>query len=300
MTSNDQNVWSFQLNGNRKIYMPHLAAFNEKAFLPKIGSDVTIYHAHYELIPPYFVDQKPESYYLCDKTKFDSSSSNIVNKKSCILLKLIKEHNLSIDNFKNLIKSINSEFALVFKENREDSTFLVYEILAELKRINFDCVKFKTISQCKFINTNINSDVKGPYFSFGCHPSRENEILLGFFTLFKQYGLFFLKDTEGMMLCVVKRENDENLKHYVEKFVCITKFVVFTETIRDHCYGIDYLFFNINDVFVVNFDRTKKIVKAKYLREEKCLLLKKSMVNDFVVIRKKEKHYMKHFCFSQY
>lgn len=268
------------------IYMPHLAVFDENACLPQIGSTVTILNADYEPPPSYFINKEPKQYYLHCGSILKCEKFQENPNKDCLLLKLIKQHNFTIDHLKHLLR-IKNEIILVTKDYPEQLALCLFEKLAlENNRLDFSSFIFKTILNCQFINAKVSSCDKMPYWSFGCHPSKQNEILLGFFTILKEYGLVLLKDTRYEILCIVKKGNREKLLEFVDKFVFITNFVVFTETVKNYNIGIDYILCDINDIHAINFNykithfqtEDNLIIPDERIEKTKILLLKKSMV----------------------
>lgn len=277
-------LWCFELERDRTVYMPHLAAFSETATLPAVGSNVKIEHAHFQPIPAYFIIQEPKVYYLCPDSRLNSDCSSIVSKEDSVLLKLVKQNALSITEFQSLLFNIKNNCGIVCESNVEDFTFEVYKTAA-VKSRKFSDVVFKTISKCKYVDSKINCGGGMPYWSFGCHPSKRNEILIGFFKICVNYGLFLLSDDDYDILCIVKRNNSDSLLAFVDKYVIVTKYIVFTELFRDYARGIDYLICDINDIKIVDFLSNKQQKQLKYNVESqnttnrlRFLLQNKSMV----------------------
>lgn len=252
--------------------MPHLAAVQETPFLPQIGGGVNIKHAHYEAPPPWFMDQQPKIYYLCSQSVLECEETT--NGTFLALLNLIRKRDLNLERFKGFLQMIKSEFTLVCKENVEEFACRVYETLP-----GGDFV-FKTPSLCQYVNSKVGGEPKGPYWSFGCHPNCENEVLLGKFTIFKEYGLCMLNDFQYKIVCVLKGvDGGRDLSELADKFVVITKFVVFTEIFQDYNSGIDYLVCDLADVFVVRFGgATEGLEHKNWEQSTTILLLRKSMV----------------------
>lgn len=277
MVATNDLLWSFDLNNDRVVYMPHLAAFQETPFLPKIGSNVTINHVHYEAISPYFINREQKIFYLCDESYLCCNC--VVNVTENTLLKLIKNYHLTLEDFKDMLSKIRNEFTLICRKNVEEFAFSVYETLAKISEGVFCGFVFKTVSHCKYINSKMVICERAPYWSFGCHPSKTKEILLGKFTMFEKYGVFLLYDCDYKIMCVIKGRKREILMGLIDNFVLIRNFVIFTESFKDYDRGIDYLFCDINDICVVNFNyKTADLCCNTTKKTLNVLLLNKSMV----------------------
>lgn len=261
--------------------MPHLAAFNRSASLPAIGAHVEIKHAHFEPAPAYFIIQEAKTYYLCADSVLLNTDSCVRETDFSLLLELIKRHSLGISEFKMLLANIKNVFGLICGVGVEEFAFAVYKTVAAKKCLN-------VVSRCRFIDSKVHVASNSPYWSFGCHPSRSNEVLVGVFQVFHEYGLFLLSDCEHKILCVVKRKDrNDALLRFIDRVVVITKYVVFTEVLRDYSRGIDYLLCDVDDLILVEFDLQREHgFKLKYnnkfeqtfLSSSKVLLLNKSMV----------------------
>lgn len=287
MIATNEKLWCFELDGGRRIYMPHLAASNESAFLPDVGSYVKVKRAYYEPVSEYQFRNIPKVYYLRATSHLECQSiPKNPRKNHCRLLKLIKERGFSESDFKELLRQIKNVFSDVWeKEDIEDFALKVYDISGR------NSVDFKTISRCKYVNSKIERGSLVLQWSFGCHPSKKNEILVGYFSVFEKYGLLMLSDKHYKMVCVVKRADSNSLSKFIDKYVLVSNYVIFTEMHSDYDKGIDYLYCDVSNLKVIDVELETKVAgfenNTPKTNQTRVMLLKKSAVGNHIQAKSK-------------
>lgn len=203
-----------------------------------------------------------------------------IAKAKDIFIKLTEEYNLEPTEFAVFLNNVRLCKDRLDVENVETFTYEAFRAVVTHWKHSLMDVHYKTVSDCEFIDCNTEGYNNVPYWSFGCHPSGKCEYLLGYLRTSHELGHLMLSDRNCRMLCVVKRCNGD-VSAFVNKFVIVKNYVVFTELFRDYSYGISYILCDIADIITVNSNVKPQMQDFGQIRDEsfKFLLLKKSTVS---------------------
>lgn len=205
----------------------------------------------------------------------DSNVCSLIGNN--FFIDLIREFKLGLSDLLKLYKCVG-----IFKERFEQiltdkfEIELLFSIAKFLNSKNLDLplklcfnnavlrnFSMLTISDCVFMDS-VSKKFKGPYWFFGNHSKRKLcEILLGYFKICSDLGIFMLMDQKYKIALVLKPYKTQDLLEIVDNIVLIKNYTVFTEIYNDEIGNLDYILCDIKDIEVVNCGINKTLFNKR-------------------------------------
>ncbi|KAF5291463.1 hypothetical protein FQR65_LT01775 [Abscondita terminalis] len=259
VTSVNPVTMTFEVDYKVTVHTGHYAISTDKMQLPELGEQVKIYHAHFLITS----NNKLSKLFVCDRGKIVCDDYTITDDTTFI--ELIDDYNLGCSDLEAIdinIPVINERIKPLTSNTSLDVMLEIVRNIADMdesknkhKCLNhmFSPLRIKTVSDYCFVDLHPNRQEKMPAWFIGSHSKDGNDKLLGFLQINKRFGILLLQDSKGATPCVVVNCNKANLSNFINKFIIVSHYRIFTETYREKDVPTSqYILFDLNDAFALH------------------------------------------------